>query len=432
MSTNKIIAIILVLIVILTLSSYYFIEEKNEENIEPEVEISYPLNGSTVSNIVTISGSAIDPDGNDGLLEVEIKIDGKWVLVNGNVKWSYEWRTYEFQDGIYTIQVRSWDGSDYSNIKEISVLLDNPELVESDSHKWAVFIAASNFPLENESKLGNGPLNLAELMVEYYVSELKYSTYNIFILFDDGWIRDNNGYGDPIQTLDQRPHKYDINYGAATKETVTSTLNYVINEANKFDDSEVFLWISSHGCGDLENFAGGKILERSAVFLWDDTFNDKQLGDLLNDLKSKKTCVLVDACFSGGFADKTILNFPELFLFKSNIPKNGRVILTATSKFRVGYASTTQGPLFTQIWLNGMISGEADGFRPGFFKMGRPTFLRLFKDGKVSVEESFYYARYVLKENEKFRDFDEMEPQINDLYPRFGLFGSMKGLILGE
>ncbi len=432
MSRNKIIAISLVFIVVIGLTINYLIKDEEKVNIKPDVEIIYPNQGSTVSKIVTISGTASDPDGNDELLEVEIRIDGKWVLVEGNTKWSYEWKTYEIQDGSYTIQVRSWDGFDYSEVKEIKITLDNPEIVEADSHKWAVFIAASNFPLDNESKLGNGALNLAEFLVDYFVNELKYSTSNIFILFDDGWIRDDNGYGPPIKTLEQRKHKFDITYGGATKTTVYSTLDYIIQEANKFDDSEVFIWIASHGCGDIDNPAGGKIFERSAVYLWDDTLNDKQLGDLLYSLKSEKTCVIVDACFSGGFADKTILNFPELFLFKSNIAKNGRVIITATSKFRVGYASTTQGPLFTQIWINGIITGEADGYRPGFFKIGRPTILRIFKDGKISVEESFYYTRYILRKSEDLKDFNKMEPQINDQYPRFGILGSAKGLVLGE
>ncbi len=432
MSRNIIIAMLLVIIVIIGLSFNYLREEKEKINIKPNIEIIYPEDGSTVSKIVTISGTASDPDGDDKLLEVEIKIDGKWILVEGNTKWSYEWRTYEIDDGSYSIQVRSWDGTDYSVVKEIFIILDNPEVVETDSHKWAVFIAASNFPLDNESKLGNGALNLAEYMVDYFVKELKYSTSNIFILFDDGWIRTDNGYGQPIETLEQRKHKYDITYGGATKNTVYSTLAFIVDAANKFDDSEVFIWISSHGCGDSDIPAGGKIFERSAVFLWDDTLSDLQLGNLLNILKSKKTCIIVDACYSGGFADKTILNFPELFLFKSKIPKNGRVVITATSKFRVGFASTTQGPLFTQLWLNGIITGDADGYRPGLFKIGRPTIFRIFKDGKVSVEESFYYARYILRKSESLKDYNKMEPQINDRYPKIGILRSMRGLVLGE
>jgi hypothetical protein len=106
--------------------------------------------------------------------------------------------------------------------------------------------------------------------------------------------------------------------------------------------------------------------------------------------------------------------------------------MTGASKFTLGYASTTEGPLFSQLWLYGIISGEADGFRPGILKIGRQTFLKIFKDGKVSVEEAFFYARYVLRRNENLKEYNKMEPQINDQYPRRGIFGSLKGLILGE
>jgi hypothetical protein len=208
----------------------------------------------------------------------------------------------------------------------------------------------------------------------------------------------------------------------------------VVNESNKFDDSEFFLWISSHGCGDNDNpFTGGKLLDRSAFFLWnEEIMTDKELGDILTTLKSNKACVIVDACYSGGFADKTILSLPEFFAYKGGIASPGRVVMSGASKYRVGYASLEYGPLFTQLWFDGLTTGQADGFRPGFRDNGKPTNLKRLKDGQVSVEEAFYYARYVLKNTEELKDYDSMEPQINDQYPKKGVLRSAKGLILGE
>jgi hypothetical protein len=433
MDTKKILAVILIVAVVFPIVFIYFEEEKVEVNEKPLVEIVYPKDGSTVSKLVTISGSASDPDGDDNLLSVEIRTNGEWISVEGNTKWSYEWKTYDLEEDIYIINVRSWDGADYSEIEEIKIRIQNSEVVESDAHKWAIFMAASNFPKDNESKLGNGALNLAEKMAAYFIEDLGYPTDNIIILFDDGWIREDNGYGEPIETLQQRKHRYDITYGGATKDTVISSLEYVVDESNKFEDSEVFIWIASHGCGDdSKKFFGGKILDRSAIFLWDDTMSDAEYGDILLSLKSDKTCFIVDACYSGGFADKTIFSLPESFLLKSNIPNSGRVIMTGASKFRVGYASTIEGPLFSQLWLNGIESGDADGFKPSIFDMGRPTKLKMFKDGKVSVEEAFYYARYILRTDKTLEDYSKMEPQINDQYPRSGPIGSKKGMILGE
>ena len=49
----------------------------------------------------------------------------------------------------------------------------------------------------------------------------------------------------------------------------------------------------------------------------------------------------------------------------------------------------------------------------------------------VTVEEAFYYARYVLKNTEELDDYDRMEPQINDQYPRRGILWNNKGIVLG-
>jgi hypothetical protein len=106
-------------------------------------------------------------------------------------------------------------------------------------------------------------------------------------------------------------------------------------------------------------------------------------------------------------------------------------VISGASKFRLGYASTTRGPLFSFLWFEGLTNGEADGFRPGIMDFGRPTKLKFFKDGEISVEEAFYYARHMLKTDDEFEDFKNMEPQINDQYPRNGILRSMKGMILG-
>jgi len=233
--------------------------------------------------------------------------------------------------------------------------------------------------------------------------------------------------------LEERNHKYDINYGGATKENVVMILNHVIEESNNFVDSEVFIWFFGHGYGnENDEITGGKVLESSALFLWDEIISDRELGELLYDLRSEKTCIFIDACFSGGFADKIIYNFPTFFLMRSDIPNSGRIVLTGSSKFRPGYASTTRGPLFTIIWFDGIKTGEADGFKSGFLNMGKPPSFKFQKDGKVTVEEAFYYTSYMLKTDRNLDDYKKMEPQINDQYPGRGPLRSKKGMILGD
>jgi hypothetical protein len=233
--------------------------------------------------------------------------------------------------------------------------------------------------------------------------------------------------------LQERPHTYDITYSAATKDTVVASFAQLINESNKYDDSEVFIWIFNHGAGnDKRPLTGGKLLQSSEIFLWDNTITDKELGGLLAALKSTKTTILVDACYAGGFADKLIFNLPSSLLLRSGLPQNGRVIISGTSKFRTGYASTTQGPVFSILWFEGLSTGQADGFKPGLFDRGVPSHLKMFQDGKVSVEEAFYYARYTLRTDSSLKEFRGMQPQMNDEYPHKGLLRSRGDLLLGQ
>jgi len=427
-------AVIVVITLLVGVFSGFFGENFNLRllNGKPTVTITYPSNGGTVIRLVMISGTASDADKDDNISSVEVKIgENDWATATGTKLWSYDWTTYTSQNGMYTISTRSYDGKDYSEIKSITLTVNNPTSIDSGSHKWAIFIAAANFPEENDTKLGNGGLYLAEDMAAYLIERNQYPTSNIMILFDDGWIRSDNGYGTKQKTLQERSHEYDIMYGSATKVNVLTSLQHLINESNKYIDSEVFLWIFNHGAGNLNQpLTGGKILQSSEIFLWDDTVTDKELGDILAPLESEKVVILIDACYAGGFADRTIFNLRTSLFFRSGIPDNGRIVISSTSKFRTGYASTTQGPIFSLLWFEGLSTGNADGYRPGLFNRGVPRKLKMFQDGKVSVEEAFFYARNMLRTNEKYQDFKSMQPQINDEYPHRGLLRSRGELLL--
>ncbi len=424
--------ILIFLLFLVTASFSGCLDDNGPQNKLPHVIIEFPSNNTTVSSIVKIIGTAFDPDKNDVIQRVEIKINGSdWLAAEGTTEWSYDWVTYKNHDGETPISVRAWDGTDYSELVQIKVNVHNPEIEETQAHKWAVFIIAANYPEKNETKLGNGGLYLAEEMASYFVETYDFSTNNIYILFDDGWIRQDNGYGKRIETLQQRTHKYDFHYGGATEANVETVLRHVVEEANDYTDSEVFLWFAGHGWGDANNeLTGGKVLERSAIILWDELLTDRELGDILYSLRAEKTSVIVDACYSGGFAEKTIADLSTFFLLNSRIPGAGRVVISGASKFRSGYASTTRGPLFSLLWFEGLKTGQADGFRPGFRSIGKPPLLGFIKNGKVSVEEAFYYARYVLRTDETFEDYKYMEPQINDQYPHRGVLRSKGDLEL--
>jgi hypothetical protein len=436
MKYKWIIALAIIVVFVLVVGNFFGFFGQNFNfrpiNEKPTVMITYPSNGASVSRLVMISGTASGPDNDVNVSSVQVQInENNWATATGIALWSYDWTTYSLQNGQYKISVRSYNGKDYSEIETITVTVDNPTSVDSGSHKFALFIVAANFPKDNSTKLGNGGLYLAEDMAGYFIENSQFPTSNIMILFDDGWIRSDNGYGTKVKTLQERTHDYDISYGSATKKNVLASMQYLINESNKYPDSEVFLWIFNHGSGNAnQTLTGGKILQSSEIFLWDDTITDKELGGILAPLESKNVAIIVDACYAGGFADRTIFNLRTSLLMRSGIPKNGRIVISGTSKFRSGYASTIQGPVFSLLWFEGLSTGNADGYRPGLLDRGVLRKLKMFQDGKVSVEEAFYYARTMLRTDEKYKDFKTMQPQINDEYPHRGLLRNQGELVL--
>ena len=152
---KKLASLLIFTILIITVFSGCLDSDSNDSNKKPKLTITYPLDNQIVSNLVMISGTATDPDGDEQIIQVEVKInDEDWLVAEGISKWSYDWSVFEVMDGTYTISARAWDGTSYSDIQKITIDVENPTTVETDSHKWAIFVASANFPIENESKLG--------------------------------------------------------------------------------------------------------------------------------------------------------------------------------------------------------------------------------------------------------------------------------------
>ena len=101
-------------------------------NHQPICTITSPLNGSTVEDVITISGTAFDLDNNvQGVL---VKVgDDEWVeasLTRNNTKemWSAIWNTTLVDDGLYTIYAGSHDGQRYSLLAKIIVNVQNQNM----------------------------------------------------------------------------------------------------------------------------------------------------------------------------------------------------------------------------------------------------------------------------------------------------------------
>jgi hypothetical protein len=88
------------------------------------VVISNPTNGQTVSNNLTISGTASVAYGN--LYEVQVKIDNTaWASATGLDHWNYTINTKNLGNGDHTLSVRAWDGTTYSEPKTMKFTVKN-------------------------------------------------------------------------------------------------------------------------------------------------------------------------------------------------------------------------------------------------------------------------------------------------------------------
>jgi predicted transcriptional regulator len=105
--------------------------QNEEPNHAPGIEIVEPAHGETISGTITIWMVAWDPDGNDEIENVWVRIDGG-ALRNATFHhedgegqwWYYEWDTTEVDDGWHWITAIVFDGmEDASDI--IEIIVDN-------------------------------------------------------------------------------------------------------------------------------------------------------------------------------------------------------------------------------------------------------------------------------------------------------------------
>jgi alpha-amylase len=90
----------------------------------PNISISQPANGATVSGTVIVSGTAND---NVAVQKVEVSLDGgTWTLASGTTSWSYSLNTANTLNGTHTISARATDtSSNVSSSASVTVRVIN-------------------------------------------------------------------------------------------------------------------------------------------------------------------------------------------------------------------------------------------------------------------------------------------------------------------
>lgn len=167
-------------------------------NNKPTIEILEPEDDSVVEGVITVKGTAFDEDGNEDLVRIEIKIgDEDWNEATGKSDWSFDLDTTKYNDGIYQVSAKSYDGQEYSDIQSINLEFDNevepgnsrPNVVILEPEDGTVvsetIIIRGNANDENgnetiekiEGKINNEPWEIADGIVEWEL-EIDTTTYD--------------------------------------------------------------------------------------------------------------------------------------------------------------------------------------------------------------------------------------------------------------
>lgn len=125
-------------------------------NVPPTCSLSQPSEGQRVNGTMNITGTAGDPDGNDPLLTVQVRVHGDnhdsgWMETPTNGTWELAFNTTQVVNGEYHVQARSFDGSAYSETSSMTITVDNPDQAWPDLEITPENITLSTSKLESGS-----------------------------------------------------------------------------------------------------------------------------------------------------------------------------------------------------------------------------------------------------------------------------------------
>jgi Leucine-rich repeat (LRR) protein len=144
-------------------------EPKEEDTTPPTVTITSPQDGSTVSELVTITCMSSD---DVDVEKVELWVNGVSTGVTDDTEpYSLEWNTTTYEDGSYVITVRSYDTSGNTTDSEPITLV-----VDKSVELWGVVYSIENttsINLENSGLTGEIPPEIGNLtnLTELYLHD---------------------------------------------------------------------------------------------------------------------------------------------------------------------------------------------------------------------------------------------------------------------
>jgi hypothetical protein len=185
------------------------------DTVAPNVAITSPVNGATVSTITNITVSASD---NVGVTRVDIYIDGGKATSIMTAPYSYAWETRSFANGSHTIDAKAYD-SNQSSDNVVTVTIDNstsdtekPVITVSDPSLSPVSWTAGDLHI-----LATASDNVAVVKIEIYINETLVATENSASI-ERSWIRN----GTPNGSYNMTFKAYDSSGNVGTSSIVVN------------------------------------------------------------------------------------------------------------------------------------------------------------------------------------------------------------------
>ncbi len=178
-----------------------------------QLSITEPADGETINGIITVRG---DISSDNPIESVQVQVDDLgWQAADLTEDWSYELDTTGLGYGTFTIQVRAYDGTTYSESATVRVHVDNPPSVTvADPSLWDdnedVLLVAGQveddlLPIKVEVRIDDGEW-IAETPVEQgnsdpitWTHEIDLTTLPLGEHTLEVRTFDGNQYSDPVE-----------------------------------------------------------------------------------------------------------------------------------------------------------------------------------------------------------------------------------------
>jgi hypothetical protein len=121
--------IIIILVIGLLFISQISLKIQANPNQIPTVTITSPSNGETIRGVITITGTASDPDGIIKVVAISFDYEQETYIADGTTDWSYILDTTKIPNGEYAIEAKSYDGELLSNPYTIEVNIENKDQI---------------------------------------------------------------------------------------------------------------------------------------------------------------------------------------------------------------------------------------------------------------------------------------------------------------